>query len=112
MKNFIQGFKQGLFFLILLLCIILLCQARLKAQSFPDSLIDNRIKLDIQYSKKYSAYVVCPYANRNKEDCGLYEETLSNVFYRPWKDIWENSQWWVSKQCNEIGCYYVFKQQL
>lgn len=106
MKNFIQGLKQGLFFMLLIICIVLLCQARCKAQTFPDSLKSNIVKLDYQYSKKHQLFVVGPYYQRDEV---IYEEQLNKQFYKPWKDIWENNEWWISKQCSELGCYYLFK---
>lgn len=93
------------------LFILFLCMVgaiSLPAQSFPDSLTFG-LKLDVQWSKRYEAFVISPYLNNIESDSALYEYNLSTKFTKM-EEYWINYDWIIIPTKTPLGTTYLFKK--
>ena len=86
--------------------VLMLISLSLSAQDIKEMV--KNVKVDIQYSKKYSYYIVSPFANTNQEDCIILESNLDSSFQRIKDGIWLSKNYTVQRCSSQLGNYYLF----
>lgn len=74
-------------------------------------LIPKNIDADVQYSKKYQAYIVSPFSNTNIKDCSTIDDSLDRQLNKVSPNEWTNENWYIIKLNVQFGQAYIFKQK-